>query len=87
MTVFDAIGLLGVAAYIGGYAMLQLEWPKSDDTAYLLLNGAGSALILVSLFESFNLPFFVTQELWLIFTIVGFSRKRRSGWRARAGSE
>jgi len=75
MTLFDVIGLVGVAAYISAYALLQLEKLGSSDTRYLLLNGLGSGLILVSLFDSFNLPSFVTQTLWLVFTIVGFARK------------
>lgn len=75
MTLFDAIGLVGVAAYISAYALLQLEKLDSSDTRYLLLNAIGSGLILVSLFDSFNLPSFLTQTLWLLFTIVGFARK------------
>lgn len=81
MSVFDIIGLIGVAAYISAYALLQLDRLKSDDLRYLLLNGIGSGLILVSLFDSFNLPSFVTQTLWLAFTIVGLARvlaKRRN---------
>ena len=76
MTFPDIIGLFGVAAYISAYAMLQLDRVRSTDNLYLLLNGLGSGLILVSLLYSFNLPSFVTQALWLVFTVVGFVRAR-----------
>lgn len=82
MALPDVIGLLGVAAYISAYALLQLEKLGSSDTRYLVLNGLGSGLILVSLFYSFNLPSFITQALWLVFTVVGFVRARG---KARAG--
>ncbi|SFP79024.1 CBU_0592 family membrane protein [Sphingomonas rubra] len=82
MALPDVIGLLGVAAYISAYALLQLEKLGSSDTRYLVLNGLGSGLILVSLFYSFNLPSFITQALWLVFTVVGVVRARG---KARAG--
>lgn len=76
MNLYDIVGLFGVAAYVTGYALLQLDKLRSDDDRYLLLNGAGSALLLVSLLNSFNLPSFITQAPWLLFTIVGFFRAR-----------
>ncbi|WP_182087332.1 hypothetical protein [Aureimonas sp. ME7] len=72
----DAVGLVGVAAYLCAYGLLQFEKLRSGDTAYLLLNAAGSVLILVSLVGSFNLPSFVSQSFWLLFTLVGFYRVR-----------
>jgi len=81
LSLYDIVGLFGVAAYIGAYALLQVDRLRSDDLRYLALNGVGSGLILVSLLGSFNLPSFVTQTLWLGFTIVGAFRalaKRRA---------
>jgi hypothetical protein len=77
VTLPDIVGLFGVAAYLTAYALLQLERLDGHDGRYLALNAAGSLLILVSLVYSFNLPSFVTQALWLIFTIIGFLRSRR----------
>jgi hypothetical protein len=74
--VYDIIELFGVVVYVSGYALLQLDRLKSSENLYLLLNGLGSALILVSLWNSFNLPSFITQALWLVFTVVGFFRAR-----------
>ncbi len=84
MTIPNLVGLLGVAAYLTAYALLQLNRLGSHDPRYLVLNAAGSALILVSLVYDFNLPSFVTQTAWLVFTAVGFVRSRRG--RAGAGT-
>jgi len=87
VTIPDLVGLLGVAAYLTAYALLQLNRLGSHDRRYLVLNAAGSALILVSLVYDFNLPSFVTQTAWLIFTAVGFVRSRRVGAGSGAGAD
>ena len=74
MTIADFIGLIGVAAYLLAYGLLQLGKLKVEDTAYALLNGTGSIAILYSLVFDFNLPSFITQTAWLIFTFVGYVR-------------
>jgi hypothetical protein len=80
MTLADVIGLIGVAAYLSAYGLLQLGILKVEDGRYALLNGVGAIAILYSLIYDFNLPSFITQTAWLILTIVGFvrSRSRRS---------
>jgi multidrug transporter EmrE-like cation transporter len=80
MTLSDVIGLIGVAAYLLAYGLLQLGILKVEDGRYALLNGVGAIAILYSLVYDFNLPSFITQTAWLILTIVGFvrSRSRRS---------
>lgn len=78
LNLYDIIGLFGVAAYVSGYGLLQLDRLTSTDDRYLLLNGLGSALILVSLWHSFNLPSFITQALWLVFTVLGYVRAHRA---------
>jgi hypothetical protein len=87
VTIPDLVGLLGVAAYLTAYALLQLNRLGSHDPRYLVLNAAGSALILVSLFYDFNLPSFVTQTAWLVFTAVGFVRSRGGRGGSGAGAD
>ena len=87
MTLPDLVGLLGVAAYLTAYALLQLNRLGSHDPRYLVLNAVGSTLILVSLVYDFNLPSFVTQTAWLVFTAVGFVRSRGGRARAVAGPD
>ncbi|MBW3709884.1 cyclic nucleotide-binding protein [Streptomyces griseus] len=81
MTLSDVIGLIGVAAYLSAYGLLQMGILKVEDGRYALLNGVGAIAILYSLIFDFNLPSFITQTAWLILTIIGFVRarmKRRS---------
>ncbi|HEY8564599.1 MAG TPA: cyclic nucleotide-binding protein [Beijerinckiaceae bacterium] len=76
MTFADAIGLLGVAAYLAAYGLLQFGVLKVEDGRYALLNGLGSLAILYSLIYEFNLPSFVSQTTWLILTVAGYLRFR-----------
>ncbi len=71
------IGLLGVALYVGAYASLQLGLLGLSDLRYTALNAVGGVAVIYSLIWSFNLAAFVTQVLWLVFTVVGYVRARR----------
>lgn len=72
----DIVGLIGVVAYLSAYGLLQLGRLNVEDARYALLNGAGASAILYSLVFDFNLPSFITQSAWLLFTIVGYLRFR-----------
>ena len=76
MSAADFVGLIGVAAYLSAYGLLQLGRLKVEDSRYALLNGAGALAILYSLIFDFNLPSFITQSAWLLFTIIGYVRSR-----------
>lgn len=78
MTVPDAVGLVGVALYVGAYAGLQTGRLGLADTRYTVLNAVGGLAVIFSLIWSFNLAAFVTQVLWLIFTLVGYLRSRNA---------
>ena len=78
MTVPDAVGLIGVALYVGAYAGLQTGKLGLADVSYTILNAVGGLAVIFSLFWSFNLAAFVTQVLWLIFTLIGYLRSRRA---------
>ncbi|MCB8821261.1 CBU_0592 family membrane protein [Microvirga rosea] len=76
MSTADFIGLIGVAAYLSAYGLLQFGVLKVEDDRYALLNGVGAIAILYSLIFDFNLPSFITQAAWLTFTIIGYVRSR-----------
>lgn len=78
MTIADAIGLLGVILYVGAYAGLQIGFLGLSDIRYTVLNAVGGIAVIYSLIWSFNLAAFVTQVLWLFFTVIGFVRSRRN---------
>ncbi|MGF9756513.1 cyclic nucleotide-binding protein [Microvirga sp. 0TCS3.31] len=76
MGVPDIVGLVGVAAYLSAYGLLQMGILKLEDPRYAFLNALGALLILYSLAFDFNLASFVTQTAWLVLTIVGYIRSR-----------
>ncbi len=78
MTVPDAVGLVGVALYLGAYAGLQIGKLGLADVRYTVLNAVGGLAMIFSLVWSFNLAAFVTQVLWLVFTLVGYLRSRNA---------
>ncbi|WP_404295101.1 cyclic nucleotide-binding protein (plasmid) [Microvirga sp. RSM25] len=74
MSIADFVGLIGVAAYLLAYGLLQLDLLKVEDDRYASLNGIGAIAILYSLIFDFNLPSFIAQAAWLVFTIIGYVR-------------
>ena len=71
---FDIVGAIGVGLIILMYVLLQLEKLRSTDLLYSLLNGVGAALILVSLFYSFNFPSFIVEIFWLLISLFGIGK-------------
>lgn len=80
---FDIVGGIGVFLIIGTYLLLQFERISSDSIWYSLLNAAGAALIIVSLYFEFNVSAFVVEFFWLLISLVGivkvFIRRRACG--------
>ena len=75
--VYDVIGLAGVVAIIIAYFLLQADRVRYDDYGYLLLNGAGATLILVSLVYAFNLAAFVMESIWVAISVYGAVKRWR----------
>ena len=73
---YDMLGTLGVAVIVVTYVLLQIERVRSDQLLYSLLNAAGAALILISLFYSFNLPSFIVESFWLTISLFGIVKYR-----------
>jgi hypothetical protein len=71
---YDILGTLGVAVIIVTYILLQIGRLKSGKLAYSLLNAVGAALILVSLYYSFNFPSFVVEFFWLLISLFGIGK-------------
>ena len=80
----DLVGNLGVAAILLAYLGLQMDRLDSRSLAYSLVNGAGAALILVSLAHDFNLSAFIIEVVWLAISLLGVARWARR--RVRSGS-
>lgn len=83
LSLLDALGLLGCAAYVAAHYLVQvLHWPPVARTP-VLLNILGPALMLVSLAGAFNLASFLSQCFWLALTLLGCWRRRQAGLRAQ----
>ena len=83
--IYDAVGLAGVAAIIAAFFLLQADQVRYDDYSYLALNGAGAALIIVSLIYAFNLAAFVMESIWVAISIYGAVKRGRRERNERGG--
>lgn len=71
ITPYDILGILGVVLILAAYLALQLEKLSSKSVLYSSLNAMGAALILLSLYFSFNLASFIIEIAWLLISIFG----------------
>lgn len=71
---YDLVGNVGVAMVLAAYLGLTLGKLASDRPPYLLLNLAGSALLLVSLAYAFNLSAVLIQVFWIAISLIGLGR-------------
>ena len=71
---YDILGTLGVGIIILTYILLQLGKVRSEQFSYSLLNAAGAALILVSLYYDFNFPSFIVEFFWLLISLFGIGK-------------
>ena len=72
--VFDWIGMLGVALYLGSYAALQTGFLRGQGYLYPAVNMAAAGCVLISLANNFNLSSAIIQVSWIVISIVGIAR-------------
>ncbi len=70
----DVAGMTGVTLIVLAYLGIQLERLSSKSLAYSLMNLIGAALILLSLYFTFNLPSVIIESFWLLISIIGIVR-------------
>lgn len=71
---YDILGTLGVGVIIIAYILLQVGRLQSEQLAYSLMNAVGAALILISLYYSFNFPSFIVEFFWLLISLFGIGK-------------
>ncbi|MEO0634537.1 MAG: cyclic nucleotide-binding domain-containing protein [Pseudomonadota bacterium] len=74
MDSYQIAGFAGVAFYLGAYGALQFGLVRGNGYPYALLNLAAAALVLVSLFASWNLFSAIIQISWISLSIIGMLR-------------
>ncbi|HTZ34535.1 MAG TPA: hypothetical protein VMB84_00840 [Stellaceae bacterium] len=71
LDLYRAVGLIGVACFIGGYFATQQRWLNSDDWRFPAINLVGAILVMVSLFAEWNLPSVVLEAFWAAISVYG----------------
>lgn len=71
---FDIIGLTGAALYLASYVILQIKRRFAKTIFYSFMNMVAAVFVVVSLTQSFNLPSFTIQILWIAISVYGIYR-------------
>lgn len=67
----DVIGTLGVALIVLGYFNVQSGRWSHRDMILPLVNLCGSLMVLVSLYDSPNLPSILIEVIWTLISLYG----------------
>jgi len=67
----DLAGNLGVLLIVGSYFWMQVGRISGQSFTYAIVNAAGAALILISLYFNYNLSAVIIESFWLIFSLMG----------------
>lgn len=86
MSLYDAIGLIGVALMLVAYGATVAG--KLDVQAWpaLAANFVGASLVLISLSHDFNLSAAVIEGAWAVIALAGLARLVWVSVRGRTGS-
>jgi len=75
---YDLVGVLGTLMILAAFFLLQAGRMAGDGAAYQLLNLFGAAAVLVTLLGTFNVSVFVLESAWVLVSVYGLIRARRS---------
>jgi hypothetical protein len=70
MTIYTTIGFVGVFFYLLAYTLLSLKKIDGNGSNYILMNLFGAIFVMISLFDQFNAPSFVTKLIWIILSFI-----------------
>jgi hypothetical protein len=76
--IFNIIGFLGAASIVVAYALLQFGRLQAQQRLYSAMNAVGAALILISLAVEPNWPSIAIESFWLLISVVGLVRSKKS---------
>jgi hypothetical protein len=76
----NVVGMLGTAAVVGAYFLLQVDKIDAKGLAFNLINLIGASFLLFSLVIHFNLASFVIELFWIAASLIGLYQyfRRRS---------
>jgi hypothetical protein len=82
MTLTTMIGLLGVVGVLVAYGLMTLGKWRADSARYQALNVIGTAGILVSLIDQWNVAAFVANVAWIaigVLSLVRIYKRQKAG--------
>lgn len=74
ISVLEILGVIGAFTYLYTYAVLQWRRDYAKTVAYSFLNFLAACLVLISLFENWNLPSAIIQISWMVISLYGLRR-------------
>ena len=74
LSVFDLVGLVGIALSIGCYARVQWHRDYAKKLSYSVLNFLSAVLLGVSILHNWNLSSFIGNAFWLLISVYGIYR-------------
>jgi hypothetical protein len=77
---FTACGIVGVACYVVAYFAALQGWADARGWRFPAANLIGALLLLVSLYDAWNLPSVIIESFWAVISLYGVARSlmRRS---------
>ena len=79
----DIVGNAGVLCFLLAYFLLQNGRILHNNASYLLLNLAGSLLLIFSLLINWNLSAFMLEIAWALISIYGLYKFVYLPWRKK----
>jgi hypothetical protein len=76
---FTACGIVGAGCFIIAYFATVQGWMSLRDWRFPAANLLGALLLLVSLYDAWNLPSVVIEAFWAAISLYGIVRSRRDG--------
>jgi len=73
---FTACGFAGAACFIVAYFCSVQGWVRATGWRFPAANLAGALLLLVSLYDAWNLPSVVIESFWALISLYGLVRNR-----------
>lgn len=71
ISILTALGVIGACVYVGGFFLLQIGLICGNSIAFALSKTTAAALVMVSLWQDFNLSAFLLQLSFFCIGIFG----------------
>ena len=75
---YTLLGIVGSCCFIAAYFANLQGWLPSSGRGFPAANLAGSVLVLISLFDAWNLPSVILEAFWVAISVYGILRSRRA---------